>query len=93
MKALVKFFTFEGLPKSVHPDQGSDFMTGVFQQVMYELEIKQYRRSAYHANSQGALERFNQTMKNMIRSYCFNTEKDWHENIHFFHFFAVREFV
>ena len=46
VKALVKFFTFVGLPKSVQPDQGSNFMSGVFQQVMHELGIKQYRSSS-----------------------------------------------
>ena len=90
--ALVKFFTFVGLPKSVQSDQGSIFMSGVFQQVMHELGIKQYRSSAYHPESQGALERFHQTLKNIIRSYCFDTEKDWDEGIHLL-FFAVRESV
>ena len=92
MRALVKFFTFVGLPKSVKSDQGSNFMSGVFQQVMHELGIKQNRSSAYHTESQGALERFSQTLKNMIRSYCFNTEKDWDEGIHLL-LFAVRESV
>ena len=92
MKGLVKFFTFVGLPKSVQSDQGSNFMSGIFQQVMHELGIKQYRSSAYHPESQGALERFHQTLKNMIRSYCFDTEKDWDEGIHFL-LFAVRESV
>ena len=75
MKALVKFFTFVGLPKSVQSDQGSNFMSVVFQQVMHELGIKQYRSSAYHPESQGALERFHQTLKNMIRSYCLIQKK------------------
>ena len=39
VKALVKFFTFVGLPKSVQSDQGSNFMSGIFQQVMHELGI------------------------------------------------------
>ena len=30
------------LPKSVQSDQGSNFMSGVFQQVIHELGIKQY---------------------------------------------------
>ena len=30
---------------------------------MYELGIKQYKSSAYHPESQGALERFHQTLK------------------------------
>ena len=59
---------------------------------MHELRIKQYRSSAYHPESQGALERFHQTLKNMIRSYCFDTEKDWDEGIHLL-LFAVRESV
>ena len=92
VKALVKFFTFVGLPKSVQSDQGSNFMSGVFQQVMYELGITQYKSSAYHPQSQGALERFHETLKNMIRSYCFDTEKDWDEGIHLL-LFAARESV
>ena len=91
VKALIKFFTF-GLPKSVQSDQGFNFMSGIFQQVMHELGIKQYRSSAYHPESQGALERFHQTLKNMIRSYRFDTEKDWDEGIHLL-LFAVRESV
>ena len=62
VKALIKFFTFVGLPKSVQSDQGSNFMSGIFQQVMHELGIKQYRLSAYHPESQGALERFHQIL-------------------------------
>ena len=30
VKALIKFFTLGGLPKSIHSDQGSNFMSGVF---------------------------------------------------------------
>ena len=92
IKALIKFFIFVVVPKSVHSDQESNFMSGIFQQVMHELGIKQYRSSAYHPKSQGALERFHQTLKNMIRSYCFDTEKDWGEGIHLL-LFAARESV
>ena len=92
VKALVKFFTFVGLPKSVQSDKGSNFMSGIFQQVMHELGIKQYRSSAYHPESQGALERFHQTLKNMISSYCLYTDKDWDEGIRIL-LFAVRESV
>ena len=59
---------------------------------MHELGIKQYRSSAYHPESQSALERFHQTLKNMIMSYCFDTEKDWDKGIHLL-LFAVREAV
>ncbi|KAL5020806.1 hypothetical protein ScPMuIL_002105, partial [Solemya velum] len=92
VKALVKFFTLVGLPKAVQSDQGSNFMSGIFQQVMYQLQIKQYKSSAYHPESQGALERFHQTLKNMMRSYCFENKRDWDEGIHML-LFGVRESV
>ena len=76
-KALIKFFTFVGLLKFFQSDQSSNSISGLFQQVMDELGIKQYRSSANHSESQGALERFHQTLKNMIRSYCFDTNRDW----------------
>ena len=56
-------------------DQVSIFISGVFQQVMHELGIKQYMASAYHPESQDASGRFHQTLKNIIKSYCFDAEK------------------
>ena len=50
-------------------------MSEIFHQLMYALGIEQLTSSAY-PESQAALERFHQTLKNMIRSYCCNTEKD-----------------
>ena len=67
-------------------------MSGIFQQVMHEFSIKQYKSSAYHPESKGALERFHHTLKNMIRPNCFDTDKDWDAGIHLL-LFAVRESV
>ena len=67
-------------------------MSGIFQEVMCELRIEQYASSAYHPESQGALERFHQTLKNMIRTYCLDFEKDWDEGVHLL-LFAAREAV
>ena len=92
VKALIKFFTLVGLPKSIQSDQGSNFMSGLFQQVMHELGILQYKSSAYHPQSQGALERFHQTLKNMMRTFCSEFPKDWDEGVHLL-LFAAREAV
>ena len=86
--ALIKFFTLVGLPKAIQSDQGSNFTSGIFQQVMYQLGIKQYMSSAYHPQSQGALERFHQTLKNMMRAYCYEQERDWVEGVHLLLFAA-----
>ena len=56
VKALTIFFTLVGLPRSLQSDQGSNFMSGLMQQVMYQLGIKQYKFAAYYPESQGTLE-------------------------------------
>ena len=92
IKALVKFFTLVGLPKHIQSDQGSNFMLSVFQQVLHQLKITQRRSSAYHPQSQGAIERFHQTLKTMMRSYCLENQKDWDEGIPLL-MFAARESI
>ncbi|XP_071956866.1 KRAB-A domain-containing protein 2-like [Antedon mediterranea] len=92
VKALVKFFTWVGLTKAVQSDQGSNFMSNIFKQVLEQLCVTHIRSSAYHPQSQGALERFHQTHKNMIKTYCFQCEKEWDEGVPLL-LFAVRETV
>ena len=91
-KALVKFFTSFGMPKSLQSDQGSNFMSHIFQQVMYQLQIKHYRSSPYHPESLGALERFHQTLKTMLKTYSHQNLKDWDEGIPLL-LFVVRDSV
>ncbi|XP_071943657.1 uncharacterized protein [Antedon mediterranea] len=92
VKALVKFFTWVGLPKAVQSDQGSNFISKIFKQVLEQLGVAHISSSAYHLQSQGALERFHQTLKNMIKTYCFQCEKEWDEGVPLL-LFAVRETV
>ena len=75
IKALIRFFTFVGLLKSIQLDRGSNFMSGIFQQILYQLGITQCKSSAYHPQSQGSTERFHQTLKTMMRIYCIDCDK------------------
>ncbi|XP_073768826.1 uncharacterized protein [Danio rerio] len=92
IKSLVKFFSLFGLPKVVQSDRGTNFMSNLFEQVLKTLKISHRTSSAYHPESQGALERFHQTLKSMLRKYCFETGKDWDEGTPLV-LFAVREAV
>lgn len=65
-KALIKFFTTFGLPKIIQTDQGTNFTSKVFVQVVDELQIKHVKSSPYYLESQGALARFDQTFKTML---------------------------
>lgn len=88
VKALTKFFRAVGAPKAIQSDQVSNFMSGLFQQIMHELGIKQYKSCAYHLESQGALDRFHQTLKTMLKTYCYQYENDWNEGVHLVLFLA-----
>ena len=70
VKALSQVFSIFGIPKVVQTDQGSNFKSRFFSQVMRQLFIKHHTSSAYHPQSQGALERFHQTLKSLLRAYC-----------------------
>ena len=59
---------------------------------MHQLGIKHAMASAYHPQSQGALESYHQTLKTMIKVYCFDNQKDWDEGIHLL-LFGIREVV
>ena len=91
IKALIRYFSWVGLPKhALQSDNGSNFLAKVFDQVMQELRIKHITSSPYHPESQGALERFHSTLKNMLRAYCFENQKSWDEGVPLV-LFAARE--
>lgn len=79
VRALTKFFsTFELV---IQTDQGTNFMSKVFAQVLKELRVDHQTSSPYHRESQGALERFHQTLKSMLCKYCLEMGKEWDEGL------------
>lgn len=67
-------------------------MSRLFKQVLSQLKIQHVISSAYHPETQGALERFHQTLKSMLSKYCAESGKDWDEGLPLL-LFAVRETV
>uniref|UniRef100_A0A8C6LM93 Gypsy retrotransposon integrase-like protein 1 n=1 Tax=Nothobranchius furzeri TaxID=105023 RepID=A0A8C6LM93_NOTFU len=92
IKALTTFFSVFGLPRILQTDQGTNFQSRVFNQVAKTLGITHVISSAYHPESQGALERWHQTLKSMLTKYCLSTDRTWEEGLPFV-LFAAREAV
>ncbi|XP_068222362.1 uncharacterized protein [Palaemon carinicauda] len=78
---LVKIFTTYGFPKTLQCDRGTNFTSKLFQQAMREFNIHNIYASAYHPQSNGALERVHQTIKNLLRKYMQETSEQWDRDI------------
>ena len=90
LRELLGFFSMFGLPKIVQTDRGSNFMSRVFARALKQLRIQHNVSSAYHPESQGALERYHQTLKGMLRTYCLESGRDWADAVPWL-LFASRE--
>lgn len=81
VKALTQFISIFGIPKILQSDQGSNFTSHLFSQVLKLLHIRHNKASAYHPQSQGVLERFHQSLKSLLRAYCTEMKGDWEEGL------------
>ena len=79
-----------GIPEEIQTDKGSNFLSHLFQQVLQEFNVRHVTSSAYHPASQGALERFHQTLKRMLTACSVEETKQWDECVPFA-LFAARD--
>lgn len=80
-EALWKMWTRYGVPKEVLTDRGTQFTGEVMKQVCALLGIKGLTTTPYHAQGNGLVERFNATLKSMIKKLCMERPKDWDQYI------------
>ncbi|XP_030283654.1 uncharacterized protein LOC115587797 [Sparus aurata] len=92
VRALTQFVSVFGIPRVIQSDQGSNFSSHLLGQVLKLLGIGHNQSSAYHAQSQGALERFHQTLKSRLRAYCTELDGDWEDGLPWL-LLAAREVV
>ncbi|KAL4007856.1 hypothetical protein ACER0C_001708 [Sarotherodon galilaeus] len=79
-----------GIAKEVLTDCGTNFQSKFLQQVYRLLGIKGIKTTPYHPQSDGLVERFNQTLKNMLRKFVTETGSDWDQWLPYL-LFAYRE--
>ena len=70
-----------GVPERLHSDQGPQFESRVFQEMCRRLGIRKTRTTPYHPQSDGMIERFNRTLKNMISKYVDREGLFWDDNV------------
>ena len=87
---IVKVFTRVGVPEEILTDQGSNFTSQLLMEVYRLLHIHPIRTSPYHPQTDGLVERFNQTLKSMLSKAVTTEGKDWDKLIPYL-LFAYRE--
>lgn len=87
---LVKLFSRVGIPKEILTDQGSNFTSQLLTEIYRLLHVHRIRTTPYHPQSDGLVERFNKTLKSLLRKTVTDTGKDWDKLLPFL-LFAYRE--
>ncbi|XP_039862407.1 uncharacterized protein LOC120718122 [Simochromis diagramma] len=90
LRALVQLFSRVGIPDEILTDQGTNFTSKLMQLFHNQLGISAIRTSPYHPQTDGLVERFNQTLKRMLQKFVSDTGKDWDQWLPFL-LFAYRE--
>ena len=88
--ALVSIFSRVGIPQEISSDQGSNFMSRLMKELCDLLQIRQVTTTPYHQAANGLVERWNQTMKNMLRRMVYDSCPQWDRLLPYV-LFAYRE--
>ena len=87
---LMKLFSRVGIPREILTDQGSNFQSQLLRELYRLLHIDALLTSPYHPQMDGLVERFNQTLKSMLKKTASEEGKDWDRLIPLL-LFAYRE--
>ena len=87
---LLKLFSRVGVPKEILTDQGTNFTSQLLIELYRMLHVQPIRTTPYHPQTDGLVERFNQTLKSMLRKATDKEGKDWDTLLPYL-LFAYRE--
>uniref|UniRef100_A0A8C1LPZ1 Gypsy retrotransposon integrase-like protein 1 n=1 Tax=Cyprinus carpio TaxID=7962 RepID=A0A8C1LPZ1_CYPCA len=79
-----------GIPSQILTNQGTPFMSRMMADLCKLLKVQQLRTMVYHPQTDGLVERFNQTLKQMLRRVTAEDNRDWDKMLPYV-LFGVRE--
>ena len=88
--ALIQYFSRVGIPDEIVSDQGSNFMSKLMAQLYDQLGITKIKTSVYHPEANGLVERFNGTLKGMLKKFVQERVQTWDKYLPYL-LFAYRE--
>lgn len=79
-----QFISRYGVPAEIHTDQGRNFESELFSELMQLLGVRKTRTTALHPQSDGQVERQHQTIINYLAKYISQDQRDWDQWIPMF---------
>jgi hypothetical protein len=76
-EALWGIWTRVGVPERVLSDNGTQFTSEMMKETLQLLSVHQDHTTPYHAQCNGAVERFNGTLKTMLKRMCIDHPREW----------------
>lgn len=80
-KLVTEVFTRIGCPVQIHSDQGREFESELFSNICKLLGIQKTRTTPYHPQSDGLVERFNRTLRQMLSMFVDKNMLDWDDHL------------
>ena len=74
---LDRVFRHHGFPQAIISDRGSVFISSFFTNLMKICGVKMKPSTAYHPQTDGLIERTNQTLETYLRTFCSYQQDDW----------------
>ena len=71
-----------GVPEALLSDRGTNLLSHLMQDICRLLGIEKYNTTAYHPQCNGLTERFNRTLKTMLRKHAAKFGNQWDRNLH-----------
>ena len=76
-EALVDMYSRIGVPATLLSDMGTQFLAEVMGEVSRLLSIRRLTTTPYHPQCNGLVEKFNGTLKSMLKKMCRECPRDW----------------
>lgn len=80
-EALWNFWTRLGLPDEILTDRGTQFTSDLMKEVNDLLSIKGLKTTPWHPQTNGLVERFNATLKQMLKKLAIEQPEKWDQYI------------
>lgn len=70
-------FSRVSVPREMLTDMGTQFTSSLMKEVSRLIFMKQWTTNPYHPSCNGLVERFNGTLKQILKRLCVEKSKDW----------------